>query len=81
MPGKGKVHFVRAEDFESIEEELSVALDRLDEANSRIVSLLDTETIVEEEELPLSETEDGDVAESEPEAEEKPPIPASPDSE
>ncbi|HPO15493.1 MAG TPA: hypothetical protein PLI09_18770 [Candidatus Hydrogenedentes bacterium] len=43
MSGKEKVSFVRSKDFESIDDELTEALNGLDEANDRILKLLETE--------------------------------------
>ncbi|MBI3119432.1 MAG: hypothetical protein HYZ00_12130 [Candidatus Hydrogenedentes bacterium] len=41
---KEKVHFTHGENFESVEELLSEAMERLDEANDRILQLLQSES-------------------------------------
>lgn len=43
MSGKEKVSFVRSKDFESIDDELTEALNGLDEANDRILKILESE--------------------------------------
>ncbi len=43
MAGKEKIAFVRSKDFESIEDDLTEALNGLEEANDRILKLLETE--------------------------------------
>ncbi len=47
MSPKEKVHFIRSTDFEAVDEELSEAMSGLDEANSRILELLNSETAPE----------------------------------
>ena len=44
MANKGKVAFIRTTDFESVDEELTAALNRLEDANERIVQLLESQT-------------------------------------
>lgn len=44
MAAKEKVTFVRSKEFESIDDELSAALDQLEDVNQRIVDLLSTES-------------------------------------
>ena len=41
---KEKVEFVRTEQFEAVEDELSQAMGLLDETNARIIELLNSET-------------------------------------
>ncbi len=43
MASKEKVTFVRSKEFESIDDELSAALNQLEESNERIVRLLESE--------------------------------------
>lgn len=67
MASKEKVSFVRSKEFESIDDELSEALNQLDASNERIVKLLESEptpifaegraaTEVEEETEPGTDT-------------------------
>ncbi len=46
MPGKEKIAIVRSKDFESVDEELCHALERLEEVNDRVQQLLETEAHV-----------------------------------
>lgn len=43
MAGKEKISFVRSKDFETIDDDLTEALNGLEEANDRILKLLETE--------------------------------------
>lgn len=44
MANKEKVNFIRSNDFESVDEELTAALNQLENANERIVQLLESQT-------------------------------------
>ncbi len=50
MARKEKVTLIRSEDFASVEDELSAALEQLENANTRVLDLLATETAPVEEE-------------------------------
>jgi hypothetical protein len=66
MSSKETVSFKRSEDFESIDDELAVALSVLDEANSRVLGLLETESrpVITAEEAETSEESNRPLAEA-----------------
>ena len=66
MSSKETVSFKRSEDFESIDDELAVALSVLDEANSRVLGLLETESrpVITAEEAETSEESNRPPAEA-----------------
>lgn len=55
MARKEKVSILRTEDFASVEDELSAALERLESANSRVLDLLAAETAPSAEDQPTPE--------------------------
>ena len=71
MAAKESVNFKRSEDFESIDDELTEALSALDEANVRVLDLLETEShtpISAEENAPSQEDGEPPVEESTPQS-------------
>ena len=46
MSRKEKVSIIRSEEFASVEDELAAALDQLEQSNSRIQALLESETAI-----------------------------------
>ena len=46
MSRKEKVSIIRSEEFASVEDELTAALDQLEQSNSRIQALLESETAI-----------------------------------
>lgn len=46
MSRKDKISIIRSEEFASVEDELAEAVDRLENANSRIQALLESETAI-----------------------------------
>jgi hypothetical protein len=68
MP-REKVTFVRSREFETVDDELTAALDQLDQVNQRIVDLLSTEAPpppeTETVESPAGADNDGPAQESE----------------
>ncbi len=60
MPKKDKISFLHSDDFESIDDELTAAMSRLEETNERIVSLLESDTTtIQEEDAPDGTGDDG----------------------
>ena len=56
MVKKRDVAFVRSDDFETIDEELTAAMSGLDAANDRVLTLLDGERAAAEEDAAEEET-------------------------
>jgi hypothetical protein len=46
MARKDKISIIRSEEFASVEDELAAAVDQLENANSRILALLESETAI-----------------------------------
>ena len=46
MSRKDKISIIRSEEFASVEDELAAAVDQLENANSRIQALLESERII-----------------------------------
>ena len=55
MSRKDKIAIIRSEEFASVEDELAAAVDELENANSRIQALLESETAIMGE-LPFGDT-------------------------
>jgi hypothetical protein len=55
MSRKDKISIIRSEEFASVEDELAAAVDQLEQSNSRIQALLESETAIMGG-LPLGDT-------------------------